>query len=77
MKQPVKAALDKRRAGERERLLHSAERMRATLANLTLGLKIRGPIGAETANAVMTTATEISMQIARHDAFLLAEEDVS
>lgn len=65
----------KRSEGEHIRMRHSIERMKATMVNLEKAVSFNGPIGNDVSQAVLTTACEIAMQIAKHDAYLLAEED--
>lgn len=62
-----------RRVGEKVRLTHALERLRAHLDALSVALSLDGPIGSEAARGVTHTAIEVAMQIARHDAFALAE----
>ena len=65
----------KRSQGERVRLGHSIARHRAQLDGIDTALKLPGPIGAEIAQAIVQGALELAMQITRHDAFDLAEQD--
>lgn len=64
-----------RAEGERTRLRHSIERMRAHLVSIEIGLRLQGSLGTEVAQTVMQTASELGMQIAKHDAFVLAAYD--
>ncbi len=61
--------------GERVRLVHSIARMRATLDGLELAIGMGGPVGLEAAQAVILTATEIALQVAKLDAYDLAAAD--
>ena len=63
-----------RSEGERTRLRHAIERMRATIVNVELAIGMPGPIGLETAGAVTITATEIATTIARLDTYVLLEK---
>lgn len=64
-----------RAEGERERLLHSIARMRSTLIGLEKALTMNGPVGLEAAQAVVMSATEIALQVAKLDAYDLVEND--
>jgi hypothetical protein len=64
-----------RSQGERTRLEHSLKRARAQLDCIETALRLPGPIGADVAQAIVLGALEIAMQVARHDAFELAEQD--
>lgn len=64
----------KRSDGEKVRMRHAIERMRATLNSLEAAMTQNVPFGAQTAEAVTGTALEIAMQVAKHDAFLLVED---
>ena len=66
-------ATSERSEGERERLQHALTRARATLNSLETALTLPGPIGHETAQALVTSALELAMLIARHDAFSQVE----
>jgi hypothetical protein len=62
------------RNGERIRLTHSLKRAHTVLDQLEIALRMPGPIGAEASSALMSAAIDISNQIAKHDAYLRAEE---
>lgn len=64
-----------RAQGERTRLEHSTNRHVAQIEAIRIALKLPGPIGAEIAQAIVLGALEIAMQIARHDAFELKDQD--
>lgn len=64
----------KRSDGERTRLEHSIARMRTTLDNVEVGLRAGGPVG-DVGQAVTMNATEIACQLAKLDAYELAERD--
>lgn len=66
-----------RKEGERVRLWHAIERLRTTLESLEQALTTTHPIGNDVAQAVTMTAQEIAMQIAKYDAFDLAEQDAA
>lgn len=77
-KQPTQPESPRERAsGERVRLRHSVERLRAQAGGIDKALKLNGPIGHEAAQAVVTSALEIAMLIARHDAFARCERDAA
>lgn len=69
--------------GERVRMRHTLARMRATLENFEVSLGIASetqpnlPVGGDSADAITRTAIELATQIARHDAFVHAEQDAS
>lgn len=65
----------RRSQGERERLRHSITRLRTTLDSLETGLKMGGPVGNEAIGALVTGALEVSLQVAKLDAFELVEHD--
>ena len=64
-----------RAEAERVRIRHAVDRFYGTLSSIKVALSLPGPIGAEASNGLMMNATELAMQIAKHDAFLLAEAD--
>lgn len=64
----------KRSEGEKVRMRHAIERMRASLNSLESAMKQPVPFGAAAAEAITGTALEIAMQVAKHDAFLLVED---
>ena len=64
-----------RKEGERTRLEHSLPRLRAHIDAIELALKLPGPIGVDVAQGLVQGALEIAIQIAKHDAFELAEHD--
>ncbi len=64
-----------RREGERVRVRHAIERMRAHLGGLEVALRLPTPIGTEAAEGITRTALEIAMNIAKHDAYDQAERD--
>jgi hypothetical protein len=61
--------------GERTRLEHSLNRHVAQIEAIRIALRLPGPIGAEMAQAIVQGSLEIAMQIARHDAFDLVDQD--
>ena len=69
--------------GERVRMRHTVERMRAVLENFETSISLASgtqpnlPIGNDCADAITRTANELATQIARHDAFVHAEEDTA
>lgn len=71
------SSASRRCLGERERLAHSIARLRGALRSLEIGLGAGGVIGLDAAHAVAHTGVEIACQIARHDAYLFAENDVT
>lgn len=64
----------KRSDGEQVRLEHSIKRMRNAVDSLELNVRLSGP-ASETAAALVQTALEVAMQVAKLDAFELAERD--
>lgn len=56
-------------AGERKRLRHAIDRMRANLASVEMALSHDwvGSIGAGAAEAILSTSGNIAMQIAKID----------
>lgn len=64
-----------RKEGERIRLWRALDRMWEQLKSLEYALTMTHPIGTEVAQAITQTATELAMQIAKYDAFDLAEQD--
>ena len=64
-----------RAAGERTRLAHAVERMRGCLVSLEAAPRCAGPIGADAGHAAVVTATEIATTIAKHDAYVIGDED--
>lgn len=65
----------KRSAAEKVRIEQSIQQMRWMLFSVEKALEKDAPIGSDTAGAVMSQSTSIALQIAKHDAYLLAEED--
>ena len=65
----------KRSDGERTRLVHSIAQLRASIEGLEVGLRLGGPLGLEPAQTITQWAIAIACQIAKHDAFQLAESD--
>ncbi len=64
-----------RRDGERERLRHSLAQLRAAADSIDIAMRYGGPLGTEIAQTLTLTAIAAAMQIAKHDAFVLAESD--
>jgi hypothetical protein len=62
---------------ERARMKHTIDRLRATLDAVEVALALRGPFGTEAAQAITQTSTELACQIAKHDAYELAEADAA
>jgi hypothetical protein len=63
----------KRSDGEKVRLAHVLDRMRAMLESFYVPKT--GPIGQDVAQAIQLTANEFASIIAKHDAYELAERD--
>lgn len=61
-----------RMVGERRRLAHDLDRMRASIRSLEIAMGLSGPIGAEAGEAIATCAVSIATTIAKHDAYELA-----
>lgn len=57
------------------RLRHSISRMRACIDSIARNIDSAELFGAECVEALTSTAVEVSMQIAKHDAYLTAEKD--
>lgn len=64
----------KRSEGERIRLEHSTKRMRDALDSIELNIRLGGP-ASEAASTLVQTAIEVAMQIAKLDAYDIAERD--
>lgn len=62
--------------GERVRLRHAIDRMRATLAGLETGLGIGANVGQEAVEAVVGTAILIATTVAKLDAYVQTERDL-
>lgn len=60
--------------GEVLRLRHTLDRMRGAMSAIEGAIANGGPIGNETAEGLQATTTNLVIQIAKHDAFLLMEE---
>ena len=65
-----------RSQGERVRLEHSLQRLRAQIDAIEVALRLPGPVGLDIAQGLMEGAGEIAMQIAKHDAYDLFEKEV-
>lgn len=61
--------------GERVRLDHALKRMIATIDSVRRAANIAGPIGGDTAQAVVQIAYEIATTITRHDAYVMMAKD--
>lgn len=61
--------------GERTRLVHSVQRLRSILIGIETALKVGGPVGLEASEACVHSALEIALQLAKLDAYDLAEHD--
>lgn len=64
-----------RAEGERERIRHVSERLRASLVNLDTALRLKGHLGADNSEAIQNSAAELARHIAAHDAYVWAEHD--
>lgn len=64
-----------RSAGEKVRLRHSVATMRAMLDSLDTAVTLNGQIGSDLAQSILTSASVLVMQVAKHDAFELYEQD--
>ncbi len=67
--------IESRIKGERERLAHAIKRLRGIIEGLEISLRLPGPIGADAAQAIHTSALEITASIARHDIFSMLEPE--
>lgn len=65
----------KRSKAEKIRIEQGIAQARGMLTSLEKSLVFNAPIGTDAAQAVMLQATSLVMQVAKHDAYLLAEED--
>lgn len=65
----------KRSQAERIRLEQSIVQARGMLISLEKCLVHNAPIGADMGQALVMVALSLATQIAKHDAYLLAEED--
>ena len=65
-----------RSAAEIVRMRHAIARMRWMLQGLESAItQGNTPLGNDTAGAITQQALEIALQVAKHDAYLLAEDD--
>ncbi len=66
----------KRSDGERLRLQHAIAHARGALDSVELGMSFKGgAIGTEVAQTLTISAIAVAMNIAKYDAFILAESD--
>lgn len=61
--------------GERQRIEHEMDRVRAVLEGIRIALNEGGIIGADATGALAVNVNSIVCAIARHDAYVFAEED--
>ncbi len=64
-----------RSAAEQVRLKHSIAILREVLNSVDIAIHLGGPIGSDLAQTVLTSASVLAMQVAKHDAFELYEQD--
>lgn len=64
-----------REEGERIRLRHTVEHLKAVVDSIEVALRLEGPIGTELAQTLTQVAIAGAMQIAKHDAFAMAAND--
>lgn len=60
-----------RRSGERTRLAHALQRLRAQIGSVEIAMRGDYPIGTDVAQGLVEGALDVAMTIARHDAFEL------
>lgn len=65
----------KRSEAETIRIRHSVTILRAVLDSVDIAVSLGGPIGSDLAQTVLTSGSVLAMQIAKHDAFELYEQD--
>jgi hypothetical protein len=66
-----------RSSDEKKRLLHALENLRRVADSVEIAIGLNVPLGAELAQTVETSACNLSRGIVKHDAFLLAEQDLA
>lgn len=64
-----------RSAAERVRLEGSIRNLRGLIDGIETALKMNGPIGTDVAQALLTGSSSLALQLARHDAYDLYEQD--
>jgi hypothetical protein len=64
-----------RSAAERVRLEGSIRNLRGLIDGIETALKMKGPVGTDVAQALLTASSSLALQLARHDAYDLYEED--
>lgn len=66
-----------RSAGEIVRLEPTLARLRTMIDSVEIAIRLKGPIGTDLGQNLTQTANDIAVLIGKHDAYLLAERDVS
>lgn len=66
-----------RRTDERKRIEHELERARVTLDSVRIAFEAGAVIGGDVTGALATNVTSLVAAIARHDAYVFAEEDAT
>jgi hypothetical protein len=61
--------------GERQRIEHELQRVRTTLESVELAFRIGGYLGGDSIGALSLGVYSLANAIARHDAYVFAEED--
>lgn len=61
--------------GERQRIEHELQRIRTTLESVDLAFRIGGCLGGDAVGALSLGVYNLASAIARHDAYVFAEED--
>lgn len=65
----------KRSEAERVRLEGSIRNLRGLIDGVETAVKLGGPIGTDVAQALLTGSASLALQLARHDAYDLYEQD--
>lgn len=64
-----------RSAAERVRLQGSIQHLRGLIGGIETALSLGGPVGTDVAQALLLGASSLALQLARHDAYDMYEQD--